>query len=389
MAKVLVVDTNFSSGPILEFLRSLGHTVYCCGGNPQDYLAKNDPGYIQLDYSDAEALLALTRELHVDHLVPGCNDRSYLSCALVNAQQAFQGIDTLEATLALSNKATFRQLALREGLSTPALHTEDAVPAHDSVIVKPVDAFSGLGITVVRAGDAAGLQQAVQQAKAVSKTGNCVIETHVQGQLHSHSAFIQQGRVVQDFVVIEHGSANPFVVDTSHLAIDFPNTTLKQLRAEVEHMAQRLSLTDGLVHGQFLLTEQGFAWVEMTRRCPGDLYSQLIELSTAYPYAASYASPFVGLKAASMPGGDARWILRHTLTLPKGAVMAHLDFKRPLMVTRWVPLAVSGDAIAPSPKSRIAILFAQAASSSELLDLSQAAQQRQLYDIHPARPTCQ
>lgn len=389
MAKVLVADTNFSAGPIVEFMRSLGHTVQCCGGNPQDYLAKNDPGYVQLDYSNAEALLALTRDLNVDYLVPGCNDRSYASCAMVNSQRTFQGIDTLEATQTLSNKAAFRRFALQEGLSSPRLYDEYTVPADEPVMVKPTDAFSGQGITVVKPGDTAGLRKAIEHARQTSRSGDCVIETHIQGQLHSHSAFIHQGRVVQDFVVIEHGSANPFVVDTSHLAIDFPKTTLKHLRAEVEHMAQRLSLTDGLVHGQFLLTEQGFAWVEMTRRCPGDLYSQLIELSTGFPYAASYARPFVGLNVAPMQGFDPRWVLRHTLTLPKKTVMSHLGFKRPLMVTRWVPLAVSGDAIAPSPKSRIGILFAQAASSSELLDLSQAAQQRQLYDIHPARPTCQ
>ncbi|HEY1057109.1 MAG TPA: hypothetical protein VGE55_00100 [Limnobacter sp.] len=389
MAKVLVVDTNFSSGPIVEFLRSLGHTVHCCGGNPQDYLAKNDPGYVQLDYADADALLDLTRELDVDYLVPGCNDRSYASCAVVNSERNFRGIDTLDATHTLSNKSAFRRFAMQEGLSTPQLYDEQAVPTDVSVMVKPTDAFSGHGITVVKPGDAAGLRSAIEHARHTSRSGECVIETHVQGQLHSHSAFIHNGRVVQDFVVIEHGSANPFVVDTSHLAIDFPKVVLKQLRAEVEHMAHRLSLTDGLVHGQFLLTDRGFAWVEMTRRCPGDLYSQLIELSTGFPYAASYARPFVGLNVAPLTGFDARWILRHTLTLPKRAVMSHLGFKRPLMVTRWVPLAVSGDDIAPSPKSRIAILFAQAASSTELLDLSLAAQQRQLYDIHPARPTCQ
>ena len=54
MSNVLLVDTNFSSGPIYQFLREAGHNVAVIGGNPRDALAKSVENYINLDYSDIE-----------------------------------------------------------------------------------------------------------------------------------------------------------------------------------------------------------------------------------------------------------------------------------------------------------------------------------------------
>lgn len=380
MAKVLLVDTNFSSGPILNHLRNAGHTVMFAGGKPNDFLAKATPGYQQLDYSNPAALADLCTRLGVEYLVPGCNDRSYYSCAEVSETLHFPGIDRLEATETINHKQKFRSYAQREGLSVPHVFGTDEVPDR-AVIVKPVDAYSGHGITVVQAGETTQLARAIESAKAESKSGDCLVEEYVDGQLYSHSAFVANGRVVQDFMVIEHGSANRFVVDTSHLAIDFPAEVHTRIRREIEHLAQSLRLCDGLVHTQFLLKGDEFWLVEITRRCPGDLYSQLIELSTGLPYVASYAKGFLGQRAA--PGAlKQHYILRHTLTLPHEGLLQHLHFNHPVHMERWVPIAATGDFIAPSPVGRMALLFARCANAAELQTLASHAIQRRLYTFN-------
>lgn len=382
MANVLLVDTNFSSGPILNFLHGLGHSVYFCGGNPNDYLAKATPGYVQLDYSDPQALLELCNTLSIDHLVPGCNDRSYYSCAAVSEQREFHNIDSLSTTETLNHKAKFRAFAHREGLSVPRLFSSQLTQVPSvPLVIKPVDAFSGKGITVLHDANPASLQAAIDQAQAVSKSGDCVVEEFVHGQLYSHSAFIEGGKIIRDFVVVEHGSANPFVVDTSHIASDFPTRVLLAMRQEIAHLAQRLSLKDGLLHSQFILQNEQFYWIEMTRRCPGDLYSQLIELSTGFPYAASYAMPFLGLKVQPH-AVEAHCIMRHTLTLPNHGLLEHLKFHQPLCMERWVPLCSTGEKIQPSPASRMALLFARCKTPGELRTLTAATCARQLYTFN-------
>jgi hypothetical protein len=54
-----------------------------------------------------------------------------------------------------------------------------------------------------------------------------------------------------------------------------------------------------------------------------------------------------------------------------------------MAVERYVSLALSGETLAPSPRSRIGLLFARARDAADLADLKAAALERRLYDILP------
>ena len=53
---------------------------------------------------------------------------------------------------------------------------------------------------------------------------------------------------------------------------------------------------DGLIHTQFISDNNTFSLIEVTRRCPGDLYSKLIQMSTGINYSELYSMPFMGLE---------------------------------------------------------------------------------------------
>ena len=381
MAKVLLVDTNFSSVPMVSHLRGAGHDVWICGGNPQAFMAKADPNYIELNYADTAALARLVEHHGFEVLVPGCTDVSYLSCARINDHGRFKGIDPWDTTVKLHNKSRFRAVCEELGLSSPRTYTEDAAPT-TPLIVKPVDGYSGRGITVLQTPSASSLKAAVEQARLASKDGHAVIEDHVSGQLHSYSCFLHHQRVVACWTVIEHGSANPFVVDTSHVLDNEEPALTQALTLEVEHLAAALQLKDGLLHGQFIRTRNGFVWVEMTRRCPGDLYSQLIELSTGYRYAANYAKAFLcDTLDRVMEHRPPQPVLRHTVSVPAPLTLDHVEYLLPLRVARWVPLSSHGDRLQASPAGRIGVMFIRADSHRELGALSLAARQRSLYRV--------
>lgn len=382
MAKVLLVDTNFSSGPIYRELLAMGHDVHVVGNNPGDYLAKVSPNYWKLDYADTDALATLIDQQGYEFLVPGCTDRSYLSCVAVGAGR-FPGLDRADACDAIFNKANFRRLVERLGLPAPACLAPDELPARWPVIVKPVDAFSGKGITVLRVGDAQGFRQAIATARAASRGGEHLVETFVEGQLYSHSAFLLDGRVAQDFLVQENSTANPFVVDTSRIVAEVPAGMLEQLHHCAESIATELGLVDGLLHTQFIGADNALWLIETTRRCPGDLYSQLIELTTNYPYARSYVQPFLG---DSIDGnlGELRCdpIMRHTITLRAAQSFAFLHFKTALRIERWIPLSLVGDQLQPSPQGRIGVLFCRAADAQDLDHLYKMTLDRNLYEVY-------
>lgn len=382
MAKVLLVDTNFSSEPIYRELVSMGHDVHVIGNNPSDCLAKVSPNYWNINYSDTAALASLVDEETFDFLVPGCTDRSYTSCVAINHGR-FSGLDTVNACEAIFNKGKFRLLAERLGLPVPRRLSLEAAPTRWPIIVKPVDAFSGKGITVLHEKDAATLEHALARAREASPTGECLIEEFVEGQLHSHTAFLRNGRVIQDFIVKEDSTVNPFVVDTSRVLQQVTSSMLKRLRDSIEGMAKDLMLADGLVHTQFISKGDELWLIEITRRCPGDLYSQLIELTTGYPYTRSYALSFLGQPVPDLAVHlRAVPIMRHTITLNSEQSLGYLRFKLALQIERWTPLSVVGDRLKPSPLGRIGILFCRATDEQDLDRIYRKSLERDLYEVH-------
>jgi len=365
MIKCVLVDTNRAAYTIYQSLVAQGNNVFVVGGNPQEPLAKICPNFIQLDYSDASALDALIEREGFNFIVPGCTDVSYKACAEVNRGR-FVGIDYVEATRAINDKNEFRTVAERLGIPVPkVLDFEEALHC-DAVIVKPVDSFSGRGITIVKKPTRESLQSAYSLGCEASKTRAALIEQFVCGQLYSHSAFLQAGKVVADFVVQEDCTTNPFTVDTSKVVYDFPEKLRESLRADASKLFDALELVDGLIHSQFILSGDRYWVIEVTRRCPGDLYALLIEMSTGYPYGASYAAPFLGRPPLPQNAGTLqKRIIRHTATSKDGDFLWGFSFNQPVNLKFFVPLARAGDFIKSSPYARAGLFFLETQSDKD------------------------
>lgn len=365
MARILLTDTNRAAYTVYQALVADGHDVWVVGANPHEPLAKIAANYVQLDYSDSSKLAAFVEAESFDFLVPGCTDVSYKSCAEVSKRR-FPGIDSVEATRAINDKREFRKLANKLGISVPRLVSFDDALGMEAVIVKPVDSFSGRGISILRKPEREELSKAFADACAMSKTGSALIEEFVTGQLYSHSAFVSGGNIVADFIVQEDCTTNPFTVDTSCVEYEFPEGLLEGLRNDALSLVRELNLVDGLMHTQFIRKNDRYWLIETTRRCPGDLYALLIEMSSGYPYGASYAAPFVGKKQAPRSAAKLHErIIRHTATSRCGESLWGFQFNKPVDLKFFVPLASAGERIDPSPYGRAGLFFLAAASKDE------------------------
>jgi biotin carboxylase len=381
MSNVLLVDTNFSSGPIYDFLIQEGHNVTVVGSNPTDALAKSADDYVQLDYSNIKRTKQLVKDRNIDFVIPGCNDRSYMVCSEINEDGRFLGIDSLETAEIINNKEKFRALMIKHDLPSPRVLLKHEIGTRWPVIVKPVDAFSGRGVTIVHKENGDQLVNAIDLARQASRTKMCIVEDYVVGQLYSHTAFIQNNKIIEDHIVEEHGTANPFVVDTSRVTFDFPETILEKIRQNITLIATKLSLKDGLVHTQFIKNDKQYWLIEVTRRCPGDLYSQLIEFSTGLNYVENYTRPFLGLHFNLNCNSQKKWVIRHTLTKSTDYTIESLSFTLPLTIKKWVPLSVTGDRLRASPYGRIGIIFLEEESEERFNKIYSATINRKLYTV--------
>ena len=383
MKKCLLVDTNRAVYTIYQSLLVQGHDVFVVGGNPREPLAKICPNFIQLDYSHASALNALIEQEGFEFIVPGCTDVSYKVCAEVSRGR-FAGIDSVEATRAMNDKAEFRKLAAELGIPVPQVVGFEEALELPAVIVKPLDSFSGRGISTLEKPSREKLLKAQEVACEVSKSGEALIEEFVSGQLYSHSAFLKAGEVVADFIVREDCTTNPFTVDTSCLEFDFDEDILDQLRSDARKLFKHLKMQNGLIHCQFILGQGGYWIIEVTRRCPGDLYALLIEMSTGYPYGASYAAPFLGGNPLPRSAGRLREkIIRHTATSQNGESLWGLQFTQPVDLRFFVPLAEAGDFIKPSPYGRAGLFFLAVKSNDEQNAIYQSLLAGNLYRYTP------
>lgn len=380
MSKILLVDTSFSSTPIFNELLKLGHEVHVAGINPQDCLAKKAEHYWKVNYSDIAALQALVDTQKFDFIVPGCNDKSYESCASLTGR-ALIGIDSLNTNQTINNKKLFKKWAARSNFPVAQEQDSNQNTLRWPLIVKPVDAFSGKGISIIQSPDEQALNAAISYAKQASSSQEYLIEDYVSGQLYSHSAFLHNHRILKDFFVREDCTVNSFAVDTSHVCYDFPENLRLQIRSCIESMSSDLNLCDGLIHTQFIRNADNFWMIEVTRRCPGDLYSQLIELSTGFRYALAYALPFVGEMTLPDDQLPNQHVMRHTVTVDTACNFDHLHFQHPVLLERWVALSLVGDSLKPSPASRIGIMFCKTYDQPTFRNLYETTLSRQLYDV--------
>ena len=384
MTTALLLDTSFSSQPIVRALSEHAIDVITVGSKSDDALAMGVCQHITADYSDRESLASIVLQLKPDFIVPGCNDLSYESyCALPRTLfDEPKVIDSESLVARLHNKNLFRGVCRDYEISAPAVFDgpTDVGDSDFPVIVKPVDGFSGKGVSIVEGGGGE-LLSAIKKAEAASRIGEAVIEQFVEGPLFSYSAFLFRGKICAGFLVREFSFANPFSVDTSFVVGD--ESLEQKIVHELKGLISALDLQEGLLHAQFIETKAGVCLIEVTRRCPGDLYANLIQLSTGFDYAAAYVSAFLG-RAVSPRKPDvssSAIIVRHTVTADREGYLGEFAFEEPASLMSLTPVLKAGQLIQASQNFRVAVSFFRVQTQADLGHILALAESRNLVSV--------
>ena len=378
--KVAIIDTNFSSSPIYEYLVKLHFDVFVIGNNPNDYLAKISPNYVNIDYSNKELLTQFLNDNEINFIVPGCNDLSYNSCSLINDSKGFKGIETLTNIETINKKNLFKKFCNNNSIPTPKKIEPSQIKTKLPVIVKPVNLYSGRGITKISKNNFKNWEKILYETKKYSGSEEIIIEEFLSGQLYSHSAFIRKKEILYDFFVEEHCITNPYAVDTSTIALNLKREVKDNIRENLSKLTQKLELVDGLIHTQFLCQGDNYWLIESTRRSPGDLYSLLIEKATGFPYSNYYTDTFIDMDIKSdIKSGIKKYVLRHTISSPKKISLKSLKFHHPVPINELYFFETSGSSIQKSPNGRIGVVFFVLDSIKELNDLLKRIKSKDLY----------
>jgi biotin carboxylase len=383
--RMLIAGGAYADIPLIKAAQNLGFHVITSGNRPEDAGHQYSDEYHPADYSDPEAILELSKRLNISAICACCNDFSALSTAYAAEKLGLPGHDPYETALTIHHKDRYRTFALANNIPAPralsfnskqdALNGLGAMPF--PALIKPVDRTGGRGISVINGMD--GVESAIDEALAVSKTNRFVVEEFVEGSRHGFSAFLYNGRVVFYFSDNEHYFLNPYLVAAASVPSIAPPEVAQRLCAESEKIASLLSLKTGIFHIQYILRDKKEpVIIEICRRAPGDLYIKLVEFATGVDYSAWIVKAAAGMDCAGLrhvePTGC---FVRHCIMSAVSGRTRNIRFDPSIeknIIKRFI-WYIKGDLIADVMNSKFGIVFLKFDSREEMLEKTDQLQE--------------
>jgi len=353
------------------------------GNRPQDLGHAHADETRLADFSDREAILRVAQDVEADALCASCNDFSALSCAWAAEKLGLPGHDPYEVACTLHLKDLYRAFALAHEIPTPLAEgcasvgqgLSAAARLRFPLIVKPVDLTGGKGISVAR--DASGLRGALEKAFAITRAGRVVVEEFLEGSRHGFTCLIQEGKVVFHFQDNEHYFLNPYMVSAASTPARVPAQAARSLTAVTERIAGLLRLADGIVHIQYILHAGEPVIIEICRRPPGDLYVELVRLSTGVDYPALIVRGAAGIGLGGVTQAEpAGFFTRHCVMSRQTGAITGLTVDETVrdkvidQMLWWKP----GDRIEDVLTHKLGIMFFRFESGEEMLETTERLQ---------------
>lgn len=183
--KLLILGANPETIPLVEVANKMGVKTLVTSNRPEDAAKKYAWKACNVDGLDVPGLIALAKEENVDGVLVGVADILVPVYCKVCAALDLPCYATQEIVDVFSYKDVFKATCERYGVhGIPEFYLDENLNPDDiakikfPVMVKPVDGYSGLGMTVCN--NAAELRPAVEKALAISKNKRFIVEKYMQ-----------------------------------------------------------------------------------------------------------------------------------------------------------------------------------------------------------------
>ena len=183
--KLLILGANPETTPLVEIANAMGVKTLVTSNIPGDAAKKYAWKAFDVDGMDVPGLVALANQEKVDGVLVGVADILVPVYCKVCAALGLPCYATQEIVDVFSYKDVFKATCERYGVHgipefflDEKLNPEDIAKIKFPVMVKPVDGYSGLGMTVCY--DATQLKEAVAKALSFSKCKRFIVERYMQ-----------------------------------------------------------------------------------------------------------------------------------------------------------------------------------------------------------------
>lgn len=379
MEKALLLCASHNDLGLIRALRKLGYYIIVTGRIKNAHGEKWCDKYIQADYSQKETILQIALEEKIDVIVQCCNDFGVYTAAYVAEKLGLPGYDSYETTLLLHNKDRFKQFALQNDILVPQAKSFDEkkyameymLKCAYPVIVKPVDASAGNGISKVDNKETA--LEAIELAFEKSRDGRIVVEDFINGSQHGFCTFLKNNKVVAVCSNDEYSLENKYRVEIDTFPADNFSEVKDILISEIEKIANILKLCDGIFHLQYIFDGDKPQIIEVMRRILGNMYHVPGNMLTGMDWEYWETRAKCGLSLDDMPVGinqEGCFAYKTLLAEENGKV---LGYRIPKSYGKYIfdkfILKAEGDGITHYLSEPAGFLFMMFSSQAEMKDV--------------------
>ncbi len=275
--KLLMLNASEHEIPFILAARALGFYVITTSTKREYAGHRYADEYIYGNYNDYDEMISLCKREGITAVSHACTDDCALSAAYIGEKMGFKGHDTYENACIIHRKDRFKDFCKKNHVISPvseAFTSVDTAIDYEPnckypMIIKPTDMAGGIGIKVV--GNRAEYIDAIKDAFEKSHEKHVVVESYIEGTLHSLSTFIVDQKVVAYATEDDLSSFNKYMTNHGIWNASDWDRAKDILIPETERIAGILNLVDGNLHMQYIQDNDGKPWIiEMMRRNIGN-----------------------------------------------------------------------------------------------------------------------
>ena len=278
--RILILQAGFNELRVIQNLKNEGHYVIAIGNQPGLIGQRYVDEYHCQDYSKMDEVLEFAKTNKIDYVCACCNDTAVLTSVYVAEKMNMKGYDSYESAEIIAHKNLFKRFTkVNTILSVYAEEFDSVELAKEYIskgveyplIVKPVDLSGGKGVS--RCDNDTEAIKAIQNAFLISRTKCIVIEPFIEGTQHGFCTFLHNKKVIACCSNNEISVVNPYRVEIDTFPADNIEKYESILIQQVELMAEKLNLVDGIFHMQYMESNGKIYILEAMRRIIGNMYS--------------------------------------------------------------------------------------------------------------------
>lgn len=297
--RVMILGASHSEISLYSAAVSMGYEVIgVAARNIHDDVRAMAHQIVLEDFSQADRVLDVFREMTCSHLAAGCNDFAAKSVAKMKMRLGVGESNALKDYRRIHDKAGFRELGLALGIPMPKLLGSSdlidlakvSIPSEGKFLFKPRNLSGGKGISII------DQNSSLSHLIAESSQSDWLIEEFVPGTLHSLFCLVQDQQIQFTFLADEDLVADSYLVNQAI----YPSKLDEDKRAKVSTWIQEIvdffQIQIGVLHLQFIDGPDGPVAIELTQRPPGDCYLVLMDVATDSPVSAWTLRALMGLR---------------------------------------------------------------------------------------------